>query len=103
MSVQLINEQQFDEIIPNSAVPVIVDFYADWCQPCKRIAPVLEEISNEAEGRVVVCKVNVDDNQKLAARFSVMSIPIVISFKNGSVYKRVVGVVPKDELLALIE
>jgi thioredoxin 1 len=93
----------FNQIITDSKNPVIMDFYADWCQPCKRIAPVLEEISNETEGKALICKINVDDNQNLAAKYSVASIPNVVSFKNGEVHKRVVGVVPKEELLALID
>lgn len=103
MAVMQLNASNFNETISTSEVPVIVDFYADWCQPCKRIAPFLEEIANENEGRALVCKVNVDENQALASSFNIMNIPYVMSFKNGEPYKHVVGAVPKAELLGLIE
>lgn len=103
MAIMKLDTSNFYETINASTVPVMVDFYADWCQPCKRIAPLLEEIAVENEGRALVCKVNVDDNQSLASSFSIMNIPYVMSFKNGEPYKRVVGVVPKSELLGLIE
>ena len=102
MAIITLNANNFDETINQDDIPVIVDFYADWCQPCKRIAPLLAEIAEENEGKVRVCKVNVDENQGLAAKYSVMSIPYVISFKNGKIHKNVVGAVSKDELLALI-
>ncbi len=79
-----------------------MDFYADWCQPCKRIAPLLEEISEEKAGEALFCKLNVDDNQEIADEYSIMSIPYVVCFKNGKPYKNVIGAVPKDELLALL-
>ena len=103
MEVKQLTSADFHETIKNSEIPVIVDFYADWCGPCKRIAPLLKEIAAESGGKVLVCKVNVDENQDIASEFSIMSIPYVISFKNGEVYKHVVGAVPKSELLALIE
>ena len=92
----------FEEIISGSEVPVLVDFYADWCMPCKRIAPALEEIATEKDGEVLVCKVNVDQSQELASAYQVMSIPNVISFKNGEMYKRVAGAVSKEALLELV-
>ena len=103
MAVQPLNESNFDETIKNSSIPVVVDFYADWCQPCKQVAPLLEEIAAENEGKALVCKVNVDENQRLAGSYGVMSIPFIVSFKNGQIYKQVLGAVPKNELLALIE
>jgi thioredoxin 1 len=103
MAVLSLNESNFNETIKNSAIPVLVDFYADWCQPCKRIAPYLEEIAAENNGSILVCKVNVDQNQSLAAAHSVMSIPFVMCFKNGKVHKQSVGAVPKSELLALAD
>ena len=102
MASMPLNAGSFKETIENSKIPVIVDFYADWCQPCKQVAPLLEEIAAENQGKVLVCKVNVDENQQLAGEYSVMSIPFIISFKNGQVYKHVIGAVPKHELLALI-
>ena len=103
MAITMLTDNNFKEIVSSSTVPVIVDFYADWCNPCKRIAPILEEISREKDGQVLVCKVDVDQSQQLASAYQVMSIPSVISFKNGDIYKRVVGAVSKEELLGLIE
>jgi len=102
MAITTLTGSNFEEVVTNSDIPVIVDFYADWCQPCKRIVPALEEIANEKNGEVLVCKVNVDDSQELAAANQVMSIPYVISYKNGEVYKRVIGAVSKEELLDLV-
>ncbi|MCL2015631.1 MAG: thioredoxin [Defluviitaleaceae bacterium] len=97
-----LTSNNFDEIISGSNVPVLVDFYADWCNPCKRIVPTLHEIAEEHGDSILVCQVNVDENQELATAFQVMSIPNVISFKNGEFYKRVVGAVSKEELLELV-
>ena len=102
MELTILTDSNFEEIVSSSNIPVIVDFYADWCGPCKRIAPALEEISKEKAGEILVCKVDVDQNQGLARAYQVMSIPNVISFKNGELYKRAVGAVSKDELLALV-
>ena len=103
MAITMLTGNNFEETISSSDIPVIVDFYADWCNPCKRIAPALEEISQEMDGRVLVCKVDVDQSQQLASAYQVMSIPNVISFKNGEIYKRVTGAVSKEELLGLVE
>lgn len=103
MKIKNLSDNNFNEIVTSSEVPVLVDFYADWCVPCKRIAPTLEEIANEKDGELLVCKVDVDQNQDLASAYQVMSIPNVISFKNGEMYKRVGGVVSKAALLELVE
>jgi len=103
MQITKLTDNNFKEIVRTSEVPVIVDFYADWCVPCKRIAPALEEIASEKGGEVLVCKVDVDQSQDLANAFQVMSIPNVISFKDGELYKRVVGAVSKADLLALVD
>ena len=103
MAITTLTDNNFEEIVTGSEVPVLVDFYADWCKPCKRIAPALEEIASEKDGEVLVCKVDVDQSQGLASAFQVMSIPNVISFKNGEIYKRVVGAVSKEDLLQLVE
>ncbi len=97
-----LNNDNFDEFIANADKPVLVDFYADWCGPCKMIAPILTEIAEENDD-VIVCKVNVDDAQNVAAQFSVMNIPTLISFKNGEVHKKTVGAVGKDGLLELLD
>lgn len=90
------NEQDFQKVLQDNDT-VLVDFYADWCGPCKMMAPVLEEFTKENPS-VTVCKVNVDDAPQLASKFSVMSIPTFISFKNGAEHKSQVGVVSKDFL-----
>lgn len=103
MAITELTDTNFEEIVAGSDVPVIVDFYADWCKPCKRIAPTLEEIASEKNGELLVCKVDVDQSQQLASAYQVMSIPNIISFKNGEMYKRVVGAVSKEDLLELVE
>ena len=88
----------FDAEVLQAAGVVLVDFWAPWCGPCRAMAPVLDTVSQEQEGKVKVVKVNVDDNQQLAVRFGVQSIPTLIIFKGGEPVDRVVGVTPRDEL-----
>lgn len=89
----------FDEEINSSATPVVVDFWAEWCTPCKMIAPILAEIATENVGRVKIAKLNVDENPDLAMRFNVMSIPTLLVFHNGEIAKRLVGAKGKGQLL----
>ncbi len=89
----------FEVEVLNSDKPVLVDFYADWCGPCKMMAPVIEEVAKELDGKAKVGKLNVDDNQELAIKYAVMSIPTLIIFKDGKEAKRFVGVRSKSELL----
>jgi thioredoxin 1 len=89
----------FDEIVRASDVPVVVDFWAEWCGPCKMIAPILEELAAEHAGKIVVGKLNVDDNPELAMRYNVMSIPTLMVFQDGDVARRIVGAKPKHALL----
>lgn len=100
---KIFTENNFTEEVLQSDKPVLVDFYADWCNPCKMMAPVVEEIAKEYEGKVVVGKLNIDDAQKLAFKYKVMSIPTMILFKNGEVAGRIVGVVSKSELEDMIK
>ncbi|NLP34829.1 MAG: thioredoxin [Clostridiales bacterium] len=86
-----------------SDIPVLVDFYADWCGPCKMIAPVVEELASEYEGKIKIGKLNVDDNPKTAEKYRVMSIPTMIILKNGEPVETVVGVVPKKSLQDKLE
>jgi len=88
----------FDAEVLQAAGLVLVDFWAPWCGPCRAMAPVLDTVGQEQEGKVKVVKVNVDDNQQLAVRFGVQSIPTLIIFKGGEPVDRVVGVTPRDEL-----
>jgi thioredoxin 1 len=93
------SEGTFDETIGSSEEAVLVDFWAEWCGPCKMIAPILAEVASEQQGKVKVLKVNVDDNPGLARRFEVMSIPTLILFKDGEPAKRLVGARGKGQLL----
>jgi thioredoxin 1 len=89
----------FDETINSSETPVVVDFWAEWCGPCKMIAPILSEIAVEQAGKVTIAKLNVDENPDLAMRFNVMSIPTLLVFHKGEVAKRLVGAKGKGQLL----
>jgi len=92
----------FEEEVLKSEVPVLVDFWAPWCAPCLMVAPVLEEISKEYEGKLKVCKVNVDEDPALASRYGIMSIPTLLVFKGGIIVQQVVGAMPKQEVERLI-
>jgi thioredoxin 1 len=98
-AIATISDATFDEEVRGSDAPVLVDFWAEWCGPCKMIAPILEEIATEQEGRIRIGKLNVDDNPGIARRFEVMSIPTLILFKDGAPVKRLVGAKGKGQLL----
>ncbi len=94
-----LTDATFDEHVKSSEVPVLVDFWAEWCGPCKMISPVLEEIAEEQAGKVQIVKLNIDDNLDVTRRFDVMSIPTLILFKDGEPQLRLIGAKPKGQLL----
>ena len=98
-----VNEANFDRAVLKSAVPVLVDFWAEWCGPCRMIAPVLNEIANENDGRVRVVKVNVDDEPALQHRFNVRGIPSLLFFSGGELRDQIVGVAPKKMIVDKLE
>jgi thioredoxin len=102
-SISTLTDTTFDETIGSATEIVVVDFWAEWCGPCKMIAPILEEIADEHAGKLTVAKLNVDDNPDIARRFDVMSIPTLIVFKDGSAQKRLVGAKGKGQLLAELD
>lgn len=90
-----LRESEFDKEILQSSVPAVVDFYADWCGPCRTVSPIIESLSNKYDGKVKFAKVDTDANHDLSARYQVMSIPTVFIFKNGQVKERIVGAAPE--------
>ena len=97
--ISTLTETTFDELIGSSETAVLVDFWAEWCGPCKMIAPILDEIASEHAGKIRIAKLNVDDNPDVARRFDVMSIPTLLVFHGGEVRKRLVGAKGKSQLL----
>lgn len=92
------NDSNFESEVLKSDVPVLVDFYADWCAPCKMMSPIINELSNEYEGKAKIGKLNVDQNGKTAQEYKVMSIPTMLLIKNGKVVDTIVGAVPKQQI-----
>ena len=101
MSVLKITSENYEEEVLKSEKPVLIDFYADWCGPCKMMTPVVEELATEKEGTIKVCKVNVDDEPDLAQKFNIMSIPTFVAIKEGKVVGTSVGVQTKQQILEL--
>jgi thioredoxin 1 len=98
-----LTEANFDHEVLNASTPVLVDFWATWCGPCKMIAPIIDEIADEAAGKVKVAKVDVDANQAISARYGIRAIPTLLLFKNGEVGEQIVGAVSKHDLLEKIQ
>lgn len=98
-----ISENNFQDEVLNSQEPVLIDFWASWCGPCQRLGPVIDELAGEYEGKVKVGKINVDENQNLAAQFGVSSIPVVLFFKGGEVVDQHMGLAPKDTYTQKLE
>ncbi len=98
-----ITDDSFQSEVVESAIPVLVDFWAVWCGPCRMVAPIVDELAVEYEGRVKVCKVDVDSEQKIASDFGIRSIPTLLIFKNGELADQIVGAVPKKQLVEKLE
>ncbi len=94
------NDANFEELVKKSTKPVLVDFWAEWCGPCRMVGPIVEELSKEYEGKVVIGKVNVDHNPGISMEFGIRNIPTILFFKNGQVVDKQVGAVPKAQLAA---
>lgn len=101
--VKILTESTFDDTIKNAGVPVLVDFWAEWCGPCRMFSPIIEEVSEECGDSAMICKLNTDDAQSIAARYNVMSIPTIILFKDGEPAARTMGVQSKDAVLDFIK
>ena len=97
--ITTLTSSTFDESVGGASTPVLVDFWAEWCGPCKKIAPVLEEMAGELDGQIQIAKLNVDENPDIAQRFGVMSIPTLLLFHEGDVHKRIVGAKGKSALI----
>lgn len=94
-----ITDANFEEVVLKSTVPVVVDFWAEWCGPCRMITPIIEEMSGEFEGKAVIGKVNVDQNPGVSAQFGIRNIPTILFVKGGEIADKVVGAVPKEQLV----
>jgi thioredoxin 1 len=102
MAVGKVSDADFESQVLKATAPVVVDFWAEWCGPCRQIAPALEEIAGSLDGKVKIVKLNVDENPQTATKYGVMSIPTLMIFKNGEMASRQVGAAPKQKLEAWI-
>lgn len=98
-----LTKETFEKEVLQSKEPVLVDFWATWCGPCKALAPILADCSKELEGKIKIGKVNIDEQEALASEYQVMSIPTLLLFKDGKVVNKSVGLVQKDEILAMVK
>ena len=103
MAVTKVNYDLFEEKVLKNSKTVLVDFYADWCGPCKMMSPVIDKLADEFEGKIKVGKINVDDHSEIAAQFGIMSIPNMKFFKGGAVVDEVIGAIPKAQMKAKFE
>lgn len=99
----IVTKNNFEAEVIKSEIPVIVDFWATWCGPCRMIAPILEDIANENVGKIKVAKINVDEEMELAMQFKIEAIPTLLIFKNGNLVNKALGLLAKEEILALVK
>lgn len=97
--IKLVNKESFEEDVLNSGLPVLIDFYATWCGPCRSMEPILEDVAQEMQGKAVLCKIDVDENDELANRFGIRSVPTMLIFFKGEVVERIIGITAKREIL----
>jgi len=102
MAVEKVTDQNFEDDVVKASAPVIVDFWAEWCGPCRMVAPILEEVSGELGEKVKIVKLNVDENPQTASKYGIMSIPTLLLFKDGKIASRQVGAAPKAKLVQWI-
>ena len=102
MALKTVTSGDFESTVLKSDLPVLVDFWAPWCGPCRMIAPVLEQVSQDMEGKIHIAKLNVDENQDIAAKFGVMSIPTLVLIKGGEIVNQAVGALSKEKLIEWI-
>ncbi|MDO4280838.1 MAG: thioredoxin [Peptococcaceae bacterium] len=101
-NVIVVDENNFQEVVLQSEKPVLVDFWAEWCGPCKMLSPIIDEVASENAGGTKICKLNVDDAKAIVKQYGVMSIPTVMLFKNGKEVERAVGFRPKHDIIRII-
>ncbi len=102
-NIKKVSDSSFEEEVLKAGSPVLVDFWAEWCGPCKMIAPILEEVANDYQGKVVIAKLNVDDNDETPAKYGIRGIPTLILFNNGEIAATKVGAVTKSQLAAFLD
>lgn len=103
MSEVILTSKNYKEEVENCNIPVLIDFWATWCGPCRAMNPIVEKIAQENEGKIKVCKVNVDEESELASKFDIMSIPTFVAIKNGNEVGRTLGMQSKDDVLRIIK
>jgi thioredoxin 1 len=101
--IQTLTDANFEQTVTQSSTPILVDFWAEWCGPCRRLAPTVDELATDYSGRVVVAKMNVDENPATPMRFSIRGIPTLLLFKGGQIVEQIVGLADKDSLKRLID
>ena len=100
--IKHLNDSNFEDVVTKSSIPVLVDFWAPWCGPCKVIAPIIDKVAEEYDGQILTCKVNVDESPEISAKYGVRGIPTIIIIKKGKVVQQHVGTVPKQKLDEMI-